>query len=33
MKISNCCGENMDNEEINVCPKCEEPCDIEEMEE
>ena len=33
MKISNCCGVNMDNEEVNICPECEEPCGIEEMEE
>jgi len=29
LKISNCCGVNMDNEEISVCPKCKEPCGME----
>jgi len=29
MKVSNCCGENMNNEEGDVCPKCKEHCDIE----
>jgi len=33
MKISNCCGVNMDNEDIKVYPECEEPREIEEIEE
>ena len=28
MKISNCCGANMEYEEVKVCPECEEPCEV-----
>lgn len=33
MKVSNCCGVNMDYEDRKICPQCEEPCSLEDMEE
>jgi hypothetical protein len=33
MWISNCCGENMNGMDIKVCPKCDEPCELEFMDE